>query len=532
MPWRVRKNYGKCGGDKPFAVVKESDGSVAGCHATRSEAVDQLRALYVSEPDSAARTEEDTALSVLAEPQNLLQDENGATVDTTAAAETVAAPPEVKWKGVLCVEDVETGDGRMFAGNALSWPDLPIPLMYQKVTSHGGSTDVSVNVGRIDNIYRHDGKIYGEGVIDLSTDDGIEAAGKIRGKYLRGVSIDADSVTDDDVEFIYPEMPGEDATEEELLQALFARPTLTIFHAARIRGTTLVNVPAFVEASIDLIEDDVPVTASAVVIESEDCGCTTSTSSEPLVAAGHTITIPDLPDGSWFEEPDALPPIGAVWVDDDGHFFGLVGPSDVAHRAFKDRKVTIPMGRVDYTRWMNRPTIVRGGDRVATGVVTMNCGHESPYASSDAYERMKHYDNSCSIAATARVGESTKWKAPWVAGGLLPMSASDFRRFMGCQLSGDWGVLRERPGWQELAAVLAVPVPGFARSTKTARVRVENGVIVASSVPIMHISEMPAPKARQFRRELEQIMMAVTPVAASVNHRHELGALRDRLIVR
>lgn len=232
---------------------------------------------------------------------------------------------------------------------------------------------------------------------------------------------------------------------------------------------------------------------------------------------GYTIEIPELPPLEFFEEPTHLPPIGAVWIEPNGHIFGLVGPSGVAHRAFRSKRITIPMGNVDYTRWMNRPTPVLAPDgevlKIRTGVITMNCGHLSPYASDDPKERMRHYDNSCSVAAVVRVGESRTHKAPWIAGSIMPMSTADFQRFQACQLSGDWAPHRERRGWKEFVAGLAVPVPGFARATDVAAVRVDdNAVVVASAVPIM-LSEYT----------YDDVEIDVS------DHRLELGQIRARL---
>ncbi len=49
MPWKIESDNPECSG---FAVVKESDGSVAGCHKTEAEAKAQLAALYASEEDA------------------------------------------------------------------------------------------------------------------------------------------------------------------------------------------------------------------------------------------------------------------------------------------------------------------------------------------------------------------------------------------------------------------------------------------------------------------------------------------------
>ena len=53
MPWRIEHNKGKCA----YAVVKESDGSVVGCHPTEDKAKAHLRALYANEPKKALRSD-------------------------------------------------------------------------------------------------------------------------------------------------------------------------------------------------------------------------------------------------------------------------------------------------------------------------------------------------------------------------------------------------------------------------------------------------------------------------------------------
>lgn len=515
-------------------------------------------------------------------------------------------PNSVQWEGTLAVEGTETGDGREFANGSLEWAELPLPLMYQYITSHGGQTDESTNVGNITQVWRDGSKIMGRGTIDISDPYGLQAARKIKGKYLRGVSIDADGVKENDIELVYAPAPEGLSEEESLLQMLGGQaPDKTIFHRGRVRGATLVNLPAFVEASLDLIGDtsmldvlvasaatdevdldDIATETKALGVrryvrdrigrfapdpdsdegvdldpdrdpdEDDDFGVpgrpktpgvprpSSTRKARPtarnvdddygvkvLTASagkgrGYTIEIPELPPLEFFQEPTDLPPIGAVWIEPNGHIFGLVGPSGVAHRAFKGKRVTIPMGNVDYTRWMNRPTPVIGPDgdviKIRTGVITMNCGHLMNLNILNADERMRHYDNSCSIAAVVRVGESRKHKAPWVAGAIMPMSVEDFQRFQACQLSGDWTPHRERRGWKEFVASLAVPVPGFARSTDVAAVRVDdNAVVVASAVPISLTEDSYYPE--------DDVHEPVLTSAAVESNRLALGRIRARV---
>lgn len=48
MPWHIGSSD-SCPASKPHAVIKDSDGSVAGCHETKDQARKQLSALYASE---------------------------------------------------------------------------------------------------------------------------------------------------------------------------------------------------------------------------------------------------------------------------------------------------------------------------------------------------------------------------------------------------------------------------------------------------------------------------------------------------
>lgn len=229
MPYEIMQDHEECPSDSPWAVVKSEDGELMGCHATEDEANDQVAALYASE-------EED---------------------EESMGSET--AP----WRGPLAVEGIVTGDGREFAEGSLTWADLPVPLRWNKEDSHGGEPRTkAVNVGRIDNIWREGNQIMGEGVLNLKSKDGREVHQMIEDRFLRGVSIDADSISDADVEFVWPEDDtiGED-DEDDLFAMLFAQPEKIIFHAGRIRAATLVDIPAFAEAYIELLDEEGAVVA-------------------------------------------------------------------------------------------------------------------------------------------------------------------------------------------------------------------------------------------------------------------------------
>jgi hypothetical protein len=518
MPWHIVEDSAQCPVSRPYGVIKDATGQVEGCHTSRTAATDQLAALYA--------TEQAMAEQPCPEGEHRMPD--GDCMPDDEMPSRAPAYATQRWEGTLAIEGVETGDGRMFALESLTWRDLPVPLMYQKVTSHGGVDDVTVNVGSIDEIWRDGNLLWGRGRLDMEDPNGVEVERKMRQGFLRGVSIDADSIKEADVEFVFPARDASADEGEDLLRDLFATPELTRYHKGRISAATVVNIPAFQEAKLFLVD---AATGALVAAGSEAPEPADAPAPEPvaqpdavaaLAAAAYTIEIPDLPTADMFEEHDELPPIGAVWVTAQGRIFGLVGPGDTAHRSFRDRRITIPMGNVDYSAWMNRPTIVAGGKRIATGVITMNCGHASPFGPLDPGERMRHYDNSCSIAAVVAVGESKRHGAPWISGVLMPMDAEQVQRLMACQLSGDWAPHREKPGWREFVAALAVPVPGFARATK---VRVVDDALVAAAVPIRSWEEYQA----SLTPAAESVMVAAAVPALTDEQRAQAEALRDRL---
>jgi hypothetical protein len=237
MPWHIVNNSTQCDSDEPYAVVKEGTGELEGCHPTREAAEEQMKALYASEGEDSSAT----------------------------------VYPE--WEGTIVVEGTATGDGREFAEGSLSWAELPIPLRWNKEDSHGGELHtVAVNVGRIDKVWRDGSKIMGSGVFNINEEDGARAYQLVKDKFLKGVSIDADDISDSDMEVIWPEIDPEDSEDDEvsILEMMFGMPEKIIFHAGRIRAATLCDIPAFVEAYISVREvectqiEDTALIASAV----------------------------------------------------------------------------------------------------------------------------------------------------------------------------------------------------------------------------------------------------------------------------
>jgi hypothetical protein len=453
MPWRVEPDNAECAAGQ-YAVVKEADGTVEGCHDTREQALEQLAALYASE-----------------------------------GVEAVAAAPQMRnlaaWSGVIVVEGAPAYDGQEYAPGALTWPELgtteslEIPLGWKYERAHGGvDNGNTVDVGRVDSIERIGNELHARGVLDLDSQWGREAARQMgtRGDpgFLAGISIIDDNGPRGEVEYVLPEgceeLP-EDAESAEIARCMTAERI--IYHSGRIRSADLVSIPAFVEARVYLDDGTEVPEGDSPVLVAEDA----------LTASAYTITIPDLPPAEWFDEPKEVPEIGAITVTEDGRFYGYLAPKQIAHRGYRDKRVTVPTGNVDYGIWMNRATMVDDGKggytKLATGPITMDCGHASTGPKGAA--RREHYDNACSVVATARVGENAR--GVWISGALIPgVNADQVARMMACQLSGDWGPHRERPGTRELAAALLVPVPGF--PTRSRSFTLQGGELARTVTPV------------------------------------------------
>lgn len=552
LPWHVEQGAAGCAG---WAVIKDLDGSLAGCHPTEQAAMEQVAALYAQEPAPMAM-DEATPGPPCPPGQHRMPD--GSCMDDAAMVAAMADGAPVH--GVLVVEGTFDGSSpkRMFAPGSLEWAPTPLALKWQPEEDEGH--DGAVIVGRIDEIWRDGPLINFRGVMDDAGVNGAEALRLMQLRMLRGVSIMADDMEEQDVEVQYPtdglpdlmppamdvdgveefHLPGkhnqkdhgkstgpkydrskpagtpsrrrygvddgefDDAMPDMVMpmpDGMMPQmgPVCEVYHHGRIRSATLLPEPAFVEATVELGE---PVMTAA-----------------PVTAAAYTITIPEIWPENWFEEPEMAPPIGALHITPQGRVFGYLGPDQVAHRAFRasGRKVTIPRG-VDYSEFQNKPCLVAGADgqvyRINAGNITFDCGHPSPYDErrTDPAWAMQHYDNTCSIAARVRVGENRY--GTWVAGGLLHGITPDaVERMMACALSGDWQGGR-------LNAALLVPVEGFPVA-QTSSVRLRDDAMVASTVPIRYTGNRPAP---DFRPVLERLARSAGRDPAS-----RFAALRARV---
>lgn len=339
------------------------------------------------------------------------------------------------WSGVLCPEGVETGDGRMFALDSITWRDLPLPLLWQESSSMGH--DGSVVVGRIDKIWRENGLIHGEGVL-LDNDEAKEATELLRSRALRGVSVDLDAVS---AHF------EEDEDQDE--ESLFPSGVLVV-DEGRISAATLVSIPAFAEAYIALGED------AEKPEEDED-------RDESLAASAYSLTAGAIPrpvDARFFQNPNLAGPTPHT-VLEDGHVFGHLAQWDECHIGMADACTVAPKSATGYAGFLLGAKNTTEGV-IPTGKLTMSTGHAGEWDEEgnplSPAAVVAHYDNTGTAMADVVVGEDRYgiWYSGKMRSGLTEEQKEEF---FSATISGDWR--SQRGGNLELVAALCVNVPGF-----------------------------------------------------------------------
>jgi len=146
--------------------------------------------------------------------------------------------PEGSFQAIITVEGIETGDSRAFLPNALTVaPGTWLEFNWQPRIKEGHED--AVLVGRLHDVWREDdGSIMARGCFDVNGEHGREAMRLVRENFLKGVSVDLDTVV---VEEFYDDPESDRASFE-------------LYHQGRIRGATLVTYPAYVEAQIWMTE--------------------------------------------------------------------------------------------------------------------------------------------------------------------------------------------------------------------------------------------------------------------------------------
>lgn len=212
---------------------------------------------------------------------------------------------EVPVHGILAPEGVPTGDGRMFAKGALTQRDLPVPLQYQFVTSHGGDTSHVATVGRVDKIWRDENDLlWWSGAVSVMKPYSDEVIAGIADRTVRGVSLDGDDAAGQKMRM---EVNG---MEQEVM----------VFTSIRTSALTIVSIPAYQEAYIAFGSDpEEGITAAAAL---KDCGCGEKSFTVMQDTPGPDENLPDPEDrtGALITLlPEGSDPVNDASSEDEAH---------------------------------------------------------------------------------------------------------------------------------------------------------------------------------------------------------------------
>lgn len=413
----------------------------------------------------------------------------------------------VRVRGVLVVEDEQTGDGRYIGPGVLTWAPLPLPIGYiVGGDQHVDLVQAAPQIGVFDAVGRDGNLVTFEGAVDDEIPEGAELLRRMRaGSASHGnqafLSIDPDDWAFDlvvkpelaeEVEEVEEEVEaeatvvasmhgrgplptpgslaaaaGEGAPEGETLFSMAADEAVQAFTRLRIRGVTACSVPAFAGAYMEL--------APEAEQEDEEAPAEPAPEEEPETEARVVVLAggaPARPPQAWFYEPEpdiddermveqfdaAGNPIGfavPLTILDSGQWYGHVAASwGQCHTGYQTC-VNPPPSAVDYAHFHVGEVVCADGSRVPTGSFVVGCDHAA--ASMMASEARDHYAHSGLGWGDGRVinGEH----APWACGALRPgIDDATLRVIRATSLSGDW----RRIGTSlELIVGLSVNGPGF-----------------------------------------------------------------------
>jgi hypothetical protein len=354
------------------------------------------------------------------------------------------------WEGILIVEGLPSGDGRMIAENALTWRDLPLPLMAQFRNPDGGQGhDAAVIVGRIERIQRVDNQLWGAGTFDLGSEAGREAHRLVAEGFMRGVSADLDMIE-------------AELDEEALLSGGVGGMTVL---AGRIMGATLVSFPAFEEAFLRLVEpgETAEGPEDALVASGAIAQAWTPWDAKALVASG-SVTVPVAPPSAWFDPPSAeeLTALRAsgrsLTVTDDGRVYGVAAIFGSEHIGV--RGVRPPRSRNRYAYFQTGEVHCAEGEVVSTGPLVAGTYHPDLYL--PASDAQAFYADTGAAFADVTVHEVRCGREELMVftGALRPdVDAVLLRTVRGSDgVSPDW---RRIGGRLECVAMIAVNNTGF-----------------------------------------------------------------------
>ncbi|TDB79625.1 phage minor head protein [Micromonospora sp. KC721] len=375
----------------------------------------------------------------------------GLDITVTAAGAAKGGKPMATWKGTLAPLGARSGDRRIFAADGeWSFRDLPLPLRWAREDAPGH--EGAVTIGRITAGEVQKSKLTGSG--DFL--DAVPELGEALELLRAGVLFP--SVDLDDFEFVYTDEKGkpvEEMSDEEWEAFIESgeEPYITVVKG-RVMAVTLVGTQAFMEARLELVDDEQPADGT----EDETPSDEVPKEEAAVVAAGADSrkkqVAPLYPPRAWFDDP-GLTELTPITVTADGRVFGHLADNDCHLSFLTGGQCVLPPAEGGFD-WFHRPEIQTAeGDLVAVGHITAGTGHAD--LALNAAAAVSHYDDTGTQIAVVRAGRDGH--GIWVAGSLVPEATEEQAQLLRrSPLSGDW---RWIGGARQLVAALCVNVGGF-----------------------------------------------------------------------
>lgn len=410
------------------------------------------------------------------------------------------------WEGILALEGAPTSDGRMLIAGEISDRELPLPINAQLITDEGHKH--SVNAGRIEEIERIPLADFEHPDFDLAqynlpettvviwavgTFDNSPEAFEAQRMLDNGAGISIDLPTERVALFdknTMEEVNIADLTEEDLIFGEFIEGA-----AGKIGGATIVTIPAFEEARIQISRENVLV-ASAYGMKVKRV--------RSLVASAGPLK----PMREWFQNPE-FTELTPWTVTKEGRVYGHLADWDGCHIGFDGVCVPPFRSAVDYAYFNIQEIETAEGDLIGVGKVMFSrsgVGHAPTDDPSMSYlDVQAFYDDATCVGAFVRAGSDRY--GTWIAGALAPgLNDLEVQHMRTHGPSGDWRPIRPHDRTAELIAAMAVPVQGFPIARR-ALVASANGGITAIITAPLEVDSLGSKKRWRKRKMLSQRMI-------------------------
>lgn len=353
------------------------------------------------------------------------------------------------WSAVLARLGVPTGDKRIIAPGALTNRDLPLPLMWQRVSDNGHSG--AVTVGAIETL-----TIDNASGMVLATGRFLPVRGSAEAQAQADAGVTGPSVDlFDDIDIVEVQtlieagVVGPNITDDmDDVEYAMDDDGMVVITKARIAGATLVQIPAFAGVSIEMND----------------------TEAAPWTLAASAAPVGPLPGLDDFRNP-GFTELSPLVVEEPNSFGyrrvqGHIAPWGQCHIGLPGC-VTAPFSASGYAYFHTGEQMTREGSVLPVGTLVAGPRHADPQLAFQA--ATAHYDDPEAAVAKVVAGEDDY--GIWVSGWLLPQAAEKaVDIFRSSPVSGDW---RRIGGSLELVAVCSVNAPGF--PVPRARVAFSNG---------------------------------------------------------